>query len=571
MDLGSSEKPNSYLFARIEAAMCFYTNGNPHSSPGTDETSHLELDSHANMPVVGCESLVIDDLGVNVDVCPFSPDYPSMQVKLVDAVVQYECPFTGKVFMLLICNAVHVPAMSNNLIPPFFREAGITVNDVPKIQKDPTVRDHALIFPETNFIIPLKLWGIFSYLPTFKPIVEDFEACEDLYTLTPMQFNPHSTSYAQNEAIMVDWEGNMIEQRHRNPILLEEVTETLAMALALQIGAAEAAAIDGMISEPADSGDDELDQHKVPREADEVTGGLLGMSPLLSDDNLHAHLATQGQLGRDQIAIGATTVSRQQYFLDDDHQLDVSEEREFALESTEGCDQLFQDSLQGEVYLDAYMVSAAHKRPKIDMDAEHSTKIWRIDLQTAQRTLEMMSQQRKNTPLETLTHNYSTNDCMLRYKRIDEHFFMDTFFATKDAKKGGKSSRGHTCCQLFATDKGFIYLVPMMFKSEVLQAVKQFAKEIGAPEAIVAVFEWEQASCCCRMVVTRVIANVVCVSPGISHMPGHPGQNPDIHPGYDRTTIRVHSQKIQPAKTIVMTVWLGCPFRYDANTLGFHQ
>ena len=53
---------------------------------------------------------------------------------------------------------------------------------------------------------------------------------------------------------------------------------------------------------------------------------------------------------------------------------------------------------------------------------------------------------------------------------------MDTFFATK---KGGRSSRGHTCCQLFVTDKGFLYVVPMRRKSEVLQAIKQFAKEIG--------------------------------------------------------------------------------------------
>ena len=50
---------------------------------------------------------------------------------------------------------------------------------------------------------------------------------------------------------------------------------------------------------------------------------------------------------------------------------------------------------------------------------------------------------------------------------------MDTFFATK---KGGQSSRGHTCCQLFVTDKGFIYVVPMKKKSEVLLAIKQFAK-----------------------------------------------------------------------------------------------
>ena len=68
---------------------------------------------------------------------------------------------------------------------------------------------------------------------------------------------------------------------------------------------------------------------------------------------------------------------------------------------------------------------------------------------------------------------------------------MDTFFATK---KAGKSSRGHTCCQLFVTDKGFLYVVPMRSKSEVLQAVKQFAKEIGAPEAIISDASKEQMS-----------------------------------------------------------------------------
>ena len=68
---------------------------------------------------------------------------------------------------------------------------------------------------------------------------------------------------------------------------------------------------------------------------------------------------------------------------------------------------------------------------------------------------------------------------------------MDTFFATK---KSGKSSRGHTCCQLFVTNKGFIYVIPMRTKSEVLQAVKQFAKEIGAPDAIICDMSCEQTS-----------------------------------------------------------------------------
>jgi hypothetical protein len=80
---------------------------------------------------------------------------------------------------------------------------------------------------------------------------------------------------------------------------------------------------------------------------------------------------------------------------------------------------------------------------------------------------------------------------MLRYKRINVYFFMDTFFATS---KAGKSSRRHTCVQLFVTDKGFVYVIPLKRKKEVMQAVKQFAKEIGAPDAIICDAAGEQTS-----------------------------------------------------------------------------
>ena len=59
---------------------------------------------------------------------------------------------------------------------------------------------------------------------------------------------------------------------------------------------------------------------------------------------------------------------------------------------------------------------------------------------------------------------------------------MDTFFATK---KAGKSSRGNTCCQLFVTNKGFVYVVSMKKRSDVMHAVKMFTKEIGEPDAII--------------------------------------------------------------------------------------
>ena len=137
------------------------------------------------------------------------------------------------------------------------------------------------------------------------------------------------------------------------------------------------------------------------------------------------------------------------------------------------------------------MVSAAHaSRPKV-IDTSHLSKIWRIDIESEKRTLDVTSQYRIRINNPTLSRNFGTNDRMLRYKRIKEHFFMDTFFSKKLA---GKSSRGNTYCQIFVRGKGFVFVVPMKSKSEVLQALKQFSKEIRAPDAIVSDAEGEQTS-----------------------------------------------------------------------------
>ena len=120
---------------------------------------------------------------------------------------------------------------------------------------------------------------------------------------------------------------------------------------------------------------------------------------------------------------------------------------------------------------------------------EHLSKIWRISQEDARRTINTTTQTSVRTQDPTLSCNYGTNDRMLRYRRIQDYFFMDTFFATK---KGGHSTCGHTCCQLFVMDKGFLYVVPMQRKPEVLQAIKQFAKEIGAPTSIITDMSSEQ-------------------------------------------------------------------------------
>lgn len=169
------------------------------------------------MPVVGQQCALLSDSGKLAHVSPFTPDYDPMEIPIVDAAILYQCPFNGMTYILVIRNALYVPGMVHNLIPPFIlREAGISVNDIPKIHvESPGEEHHAITFPETNFRIPLHLWGIFSYFTSSKPTMEQLETSEEIYLLTPDRFNPHDLAYAQNEDAMLDWEGNMVQKIHR--------------------------------------------------------------------------------------------------------------------------------------------------------------------------------------------------------------------------------------------------------------------------------------------------------------------------------------------------------------------
>ena len=156
--------------------------------------SSIELDSHANMPVVGDSGYIISDTGDTSDVNAYSPEYESRKIKIVDAALQYESQHDGKISILVLRNALYAPYMKNNLIPPLImREAGINVNKIPKIHlNNPDVEGHYMFFVETNFRITLSLKGVFSYFPVSKPTVEVLNECEDVYLLTPTTWNPHN-------------------------------------------------------------------------------------------------------------------------------------------------------------------------------------------------------------------------------------------------------------------------------------------------------------------------------------------------------------------------------------------
>ena len=201
---------------------------------------------------------------------------------------------------------------------------------------------------------------------------------------------------------------------------------------------------------------------------------MTSISPTLDYELLYESLWDRAEIVKFNSSIGSTNGTTRQFLVDDDtEETEPSTDDDLSVDSTYMLDDLYAEATKVNIHFDDIMISSAHaSRPK-GIVALHLSKIWRIDLDSAKRTLEATSQHSTRSENPTLSHNYGTNNCILWYKRIKEHFFMDTLFSTKTARK---SSRGNTCCQRFVTGKGFVYVVPMKSKSEFLQAVNKIFK-----------------------------------------------------------------------------------------------
>ncbi len=419
--------------------------------------SRSELDSHANMVVVGRNAYIINVSGRTADVSPFSPDYNALQkVPIVDAAIAYDCPFSNCTHILLLHNALHVPSMAHNLLPPFImREAGIVVNEVPRIQSvAPNVTDHSLWFPTLKLRIPLSLWGVFSYFITRKPSLEELRETTSVVPLTPesSSWNPHSSSYARNEESMIDWQGRLSQPTERLNILVDDLPDESPHMLVSAISSVENEAIDSLLQDVAALSIDPDSAHHEYREIGAVSTAL---DPFLFATNV----CNRRDDGAFAASIGATNVGRSA-----DENIEPNE------------------SVTDGMLDEFFSASSTFASTSQGVSSKHLAKVWRISQKQAERTLEVTSQRLRRSEDPKLSRNYSTNDRMLRYKRVHEYFFMDTFFATG---KVGKTSRGFTMMQLFVSDKGYVFVVPMTSRTEIPSSVKMFCKAIGAPDAII--------------------------------------------------------------------------------------
>jgi hypothetical protein len=170
------------------------------SAGGTDQ-GRSDLDSHADTCVVGSHYKVIEYTGETCNVHPFSDEYePVKDVPIVHAGTAYEHT-TGETFILVACQALHLPRQQNALLcPNQMRKHGVVVDDAPQHLSETST--HSLYFPEAALRVPLRMNGVISYIETRLPTDRELETCTHVNMTSTEGWDPYSETFEQQEGIV---------------------------------------------------------------------------------------------------------------------------------------------------------------------------------------------------------------------------------------------------------------------------------------------------------------------------------------------------------------------------------
>ena len=164
----------------------------------------------------------------------------------------------------------------------------------------------------------------------------------------------------------------------------------------------------------------------------------------------------------------------------------------------DGCD-IFEERRfpDGDPYV---MINATMSGKSCGVTSKHFSKIWRTSHNDAARTLYARTQLIHCNPGTTLSWNYGTDDRALIFKQLETISFTNNMFATKKAK----ITRGHTCAQIYVLDKMFVAVHPMETQSDYPSLLKQFAKEVRLPKALVCDSHPSQKACDVKQFLTSI-------------------------------------------------------------------
>ena len=101
-------KPNNFILSSI------YSVHHDTDSHNLQKPARTELDSHANMAVVGKNCFVFENTGLTCDVLACAPDLPITIFPIFDSFILYNCLYNLQSYLLMIRNEIYVDKMNHN-------------------------------------------------------------------------------------------------------------------------------------------------------------------------------------------------------------------------------------------------------------------------------------------------------------------------------------------------------------------------------------------------------------------------------------------------------------------------
>jgi hypothetical protein len=146
--------------------------------------------------------MVINITDCQVSVTPFSKSLGSIQkVPIITAAIAYDDPRSGRVFILVIHQALYFPEMKRCLLCPMqMRLNGVVLNERKKfLATHPTDQDHAIILEDLT--ISLDIYNVASFFHGRTPTRNEYDECERIeLTYSSPEWSPNSDLYAEEES-----------------------------------------------------------------------------------------------------------------------------------------------------------------------------------------------------------------------------------------------------------------------------------------------------------------------------------------------------------------------------------
>ncbi len=179
----------------------------------------LELDSHADTCVLGHDALILLDYDRPVIVKGYDPSLGTKTYATVSEALAHDDPVTGKVYHLVINQAIHIPHLDHHFSCPMQCQVNdVIVDNTPMfLISDPTDHTHASTIrdphqPAQMVILQLALQGVTLLLNVRGITLDEWnsDTFKRLHLISEtLTWDPTTTLYEEQEAAMIDYSGHV--------------------------------------------------------------------------------------------------------------------------------------------------------------------------------------------------------------------------------------------------------------------------------------------------------------------------------------------------------------------------